>query len=315
MSLVETPAATVDAPGLALKPRREPLAVSSRFADYLELTKPRIAVMAMITVAVGFALGSTGAVDFALLGHAALGIGLVAASSSMLNQLLEQETDAQMLRTAQRPLPSGRLPSWEVAIVGIACGVFGCVQLAWNVNLLTAALALATLLLYVVLYTPLKKRTSLCTTVGAIPGALPPVLGWVAAGGGLNSGALALFAILFLWQFPHFLAIAWLYREDYEAAGLRMLPGVRPRSRIVGVMAVAYAIVLIPVSLLPTQIGLAGAGYFLSAVVLGAGYLFCAVRFLRNETVATARRLIWSSLIYLPLLLAALTWNHFELLR
>lgn len=290
-------------------------AVVSRLADYLELTKPKIAVLALVAVAVGYTLGSAGNWQFAGLLNALIGIGLVAASSSVLNQWIERTTDMRMQRTANRPLPAGRLTSVEALAFGLTCGLAGTVYLAAFVNATTAALALLTWVLYVVVYTPLKSRTSLCTAIGAVPGALPPVLGWTAAGGALDGGAFTLFAILFLWQFPHFLAIAWLYRKEYSEAGLRMLPDCNPRPRVTGMMSVAYAAALIPVSLLPEQFAMAGRLYVVVAVLLGGLYLFSALRFTKNESTKTARSLLWMSLAYLPLLLLTLTWNHLQLLQ
>ncbi len=286
-----------------------------RLLDYAELTKPRIALLVLFTVAIGYYLGSDGRWQPATLLHALIGIALVAAGSSALNQFSERDTDARMHRTANRPLPSGRLQPGEVLAFGIAAGGLGCVYLAATVNLSTVALAATTLLLYTVAYTPLKRATSLCTAVGAVAGALPPVLGWSAAGGTLGEGAFVLFGILFLWQFPHFLAIAWLYQDDYARAGLKMLPTPKPAGRVVGLMCVAYALALLPISLLPSQVGLAGHGYFLAAIVLGAGYLLCAVRFWLCESKRAARGVVYASLLYLPLLLLLLTWNHFQLLR
>ncbi|MCA9071862.1 MAG: heme o synthase, partial [Planctomycetaceae bacterium] len=286
--------------------------LGSRLSDYLELTKARIAVMVLISVSVGFALASGNSVQLPLLGHALFGIAMVAASSSALNQYLERRTDCLMPRTADRPLPSGRLLVMEVVTFGLLSGVMGVFYLACFVNWQTALLTGSTLLIYVFVYTPLKRSTSLCTAVGAIPGALPPVLGWTAAGGALNTEVLSLFGILFLWQFPHFLAIGWLYREQYHRAGLKMLPF--EHWNVTGFLAVGYALVLLPVSLLPSLCGLAGDTYFLTAVILGLGYLLCAVRFMQWECSRTARGLLWSSLLYLPVLLFALTWDHFRLL-
>ncbi len=288
---------------------------AARLADYLELTKPKIAVLALVTVTVGYTLGSGGNWQVVRLLHALFGISLVAGASSALNQFLERESDARMKRTAGRPLPAGRLAPGEVLLFGVTTGIAGALYLAAWVNSLTAFLALMTLLLYVGVYTPLKAKTSLCTAVGAIPGALPPVLGWTAAGGQLDAGAFSLFAILFLWQFPHFLAIAWLYREEYAAAGLRMLPAARPAPRVTGLMAVAYASALIPVSMLPSQFALAGDSFLTAALILGLGYMVCAVRFMKHESVRTARELLWSSLLYLPVLLIILTWDHLQLIQ
>lgn len=290
-------------------------AAMARLLDYFELTKPRIAVFALVTVAVGYTLGAAGNWQLAGLSHALVGIALVAAGSSALNQFIERSIDARMSRTADRPLPSGRLLPAEGLFFGLATGILGTLYLVVWVNTLTAVLAVVTLVLYAAVYTPLKRVTSLCTAIGAIPGALPPVLGWTAAGGRLDAAAFALFAILFLWQFPHFLAIAWLYRDEYHQAGLRMLPAKRPSARVIGLISIVYALALIPVSLLPTQVALAGDDYLLAALILGAGYLVCAVRFAVGESVRTARELLWSSLIYLPMLLLVLTWDHLQLLR
>jgi protoheme IX farnesyltransferase len=285
-----------------------------RWREFLALTKPRIAVMGLVTVTLGFMLNTTAEWSATTLGHALFGIGLVAVSCSVLNQWWERNSDRLMVRTAGRPLPSGRLLPGEVLAFGLLLGAIGLVDLIWFVNGLTALLSLATLLLYVVVYTPLKRHTSLCTTIGAIPGAMPPVLGWVAAGGELNSGTFALFATLFVWQFPHFLAIAWLYRDQYAAAGLRMLPQTRPAPRVTGWLCVGYSLALIPVSLLLKDAALAGDAFALIAVVLGMGYVGVSVRFLLTESVRTARQLVLFSLVYLPALLLALTWDHWRLL-
>lgn len=287
---------------------------STRFADYLTLTKPRIAVLALVTVTAGYFLGSQDAWRFWPLVHALFGIALVAAGSSALNQYFERETDARMDRTLNRPLPAGRMHPLEALVFGIVTGIGGSVYLAVQVNVLTAALAGATCVLYSFVYTPLKRQTSFCTAIGAIPGALPPVLGWAAAGGELDAGAFGLFAILFLWQFPHFLAIAWIYRDDYARAGLKMLPALGQAPRLTGVMAVAYALALLPLSLYPSISGLAGGAYALAALFLGVMYLFAAAGFAMAESRRTARRLLLTSLLYLPVLLLTLVWDHWRLL-
>ena len=293
--------------------------MAARLADYIELTRPRIAVLSLLTVTVGYMLAATDVWRVAPLLHALLGIAFVAVGASALNQFLERFSDARMTRTENRPLPGGRLAPAEVFLFGSFFGAAGCLYLLYFANPTTAVLAGMTLLLYVVVYTPLKRRTSLCVAIGAVPGALPPVLGWTAAGGSLDAGAFALFGILFLWQFPHFMAIAWLYRRQYFEAGLRMLPGSADSRGIAGLMAVGYALVLLPMSLLPSRLAfsesLAGERYAVAAIILGAGYLIFAIRFLWNESKASARGLLWASLIYLPLLLMALTWDHFLLLR
>ncbi|MEX0718125.1 MAG: heme o synthase [Planctomycetaceae bacterium] len=288
-------------------------ALASRFADYLELTKPRIAALALLTVMVGYTLGAADHWRLAPLLHALAGVALVAAGSSALNQFLEWRTDALMRRTASRPLPSGRIAPIEALAFGSALGIAGVAYLALRVNALTAALSAATLVLYVFAYTPAKRTTGLCTTIGAIPGAMPPVLGWAAAGGALDHGALALFGILFLWQFPHFLAIGWLYRDEYAGAGLKMLPAAGRSARIVGLLSVGYALALVPISLWPTRLALAGDWYFLAATLLGAAYAAGAVRFLVRGTQGAARGLLWISLVYLPLVLLALTADYLRL--
>jgi len=290
------------------------MAVSTRVADYLELARPRIAAMVLLTVTIGFTLGNGGEWKFADLASALVGIGLVATASGAFNQLIERRTDALMARTANRPLPAGRLQPLEVAAFGTVSAAAGLSLLYFEVNRTTAGLALLTLVLYVLAYTPLKRYSALSTAVGAIPGALPPVLGWTASGADLGWEAFSLFAVLYLWQFPHFLAIAWLYRQDYAAAGLRMLPGTFPRKGLTGLSATIYAAVLIPVSLMPGQVALAGGSYRVAAVLLGLGYLVAALRFLVNESRETARGLLYSSLIYLPVLLSVLTWDHVRLL-
>ena len=289
-------------------------ALSSRWADYLVLTKPRIAVLALLTVSAGYALGSADRWQYSPLLHAMWGIALVAAGSSALNQYFERETDRLMRRTAQRPLPAGRLTPGEVLAFGIATGAVGTVWLALFVNSTTALLSLLTLLLYAGVYTPLKRYSAFATAVGAIPGALPPVLGWTASGAALDSGAFSLFVILFLWQFPHFLAIAWIYREEYARAGLRMLPGRGETPRVVGLLAVCYALVLIPLSQYPARTGIAGDAYSVVALVLSLGYLAAAIRFSLGESLRSARWLLYTSLVYLPVLLVTLVWDHYRLL-
>ncbi len=278
--------------------------------EYIELAKPRISTMVLITVSLGFLIGATQSTNWLVLLHTLIGVSLAAAASNSLNQLIEKRTDALMPRTADRPLPSGRLSSLEVGLFGVLCGIAGITYLFANVNASAALVTLSTLLIYVGLYTPLKRVTSLCTAIGAIPGALPPVIGYVAAGQPLDLGAFSLFAIMFLWQFPHFLAIAWLYRQQYHAAGLRMLPGGIPQRGITGFMALGYALALLPLSALPYHLGMAGTTYFAIAIMLGILYLAYTVRFMLSENRENARGLLRCSLVYLPVLLIALTWNH-----
>lgn len=288
---------------------------ASRTSDYLLLARPGIALMVLVTVTVGYLLGQQGNWPTATLFHACLGITLVAAGSSAVNQWIERDSDALMRRTRVRPLPSGRLAPREVLWIGASCAITGCLYLAIMVNLLTAALAGLTFFLYAGVYTPLKRWTSLCTAIGAIPGALPPVLGWTASGQPLDLTAFALFGLLFFWQFPHFLAIAWLHREDYLSAGLRMLPGGRPLPRVTGLMATAYALGLMPISLVPAWLGIAGNLYSVTAIACGAVYIAAAMGFAHAESRTSARRVLWASLIYLPLVLAVLAGDHLRLLQ
>lgn len=289
-------------------------AFTARLADYVVLSKPRIAVMSLVVVAAGYSLGLGDDWTAAPLGISLLGIGLVAVASSALNQWLERETDAQMQRTADRPLPAGRLAAGEALWLGLVCAVVGLGILDLFVNRLTAIWSAVTLAMYVLLYTPLKRKLPLATAVGAVPGALPPVLGWLAAGRPVDFSAFALFAVLFLWQFPHFLAIAWIYREDYARAGLKMLPTRTPVPRITGTLAFAYSVVLVPISLLPALCGLGGRLYLVGALALSLWYLAASLRFAVAEDRVTARQLLRTSLVYLPALLALLVWDHYRLL-
>ena len=286
-----------------------------RLAEYVVLSKPRIGTMVLVSVAVGFTLATEQGFDIKLLAAALLGIGLSAAASSILNQWVERETDALMPRTANRPLPAGRVSESEALWLGVTLAIVSTIWLAATVNVTTAVLTLATCLMYVGVYTTLKPITSICTAIGAIPGAMPLVLGWTAAGGELSYGALVLFAILYIWQFPHFLAIAWIYQDQYRGAGLKMLPADGERPSLVGLIAVVHAMVLLPVTLWARSLGLAGDAYALTAIILGCWYLLASVRFASEPNVLTARRLLWTSLAHLPMLLAALTIDHVRLLR
>lgn len=285
-----------------------------RLVDLLELSKPKIAVMGLVTVSIGYSLGLRGSFSLAHLLYTLIGIGLVAIACSALNQVFEQHTDRLMQRTADRPLPSGRLQRYEGLLYGLACWVLGTLVLATRVNLVTAWWAAATLVMYVLVYTPLKRVSFASTSFGAVAGAMPPLLGWIAAGGRLGFEAGLLFAILFLWQFPHFIAIAWLYRREYSAAGLRMLPGVTPRRGIAGSLAVTYAMILVPASVLPGVYGLAGNTYSVCSLVLSSCYLLASLWFLVKEDNRTARVLLYVSLVYLPVLLGIMTWDHWRLL-
>lgn len=303
--------AAVSAPALSVGSMTS--VMRQRLADYAELCRPRIALMTMISVAVGFTLGSPILFESAVLFLAIAGIVQLVAASSILNQCFERHTDSRMKRTAQRPVAAGRIPVFEAVAVSAFLTCCGSLLLWKLVNPLTAVATLATLLVYVLGYTLLKNRTSLCTTVGAIPGAMPPVLGWLAAGGSLNIQALALFALFFVWQFPHFLAIGWIHRQDYRQAGLRMLPSFTDGGRRTGLIAVVYALAFVPVSLLPASVGMSGQIYWLAALVLSVTYLIYSVRFLLDRSELRARKLLYNSLLCLPLLLLALVIDFLRL--
>jgi protoheme IX farnesyltransferase len=280
----------------------ERLSARERFAAYLELTKPRITFLIVLTAAAGFALGSGGSVDYARLLTAMVGIALLSSGIATLNQYIERDLDALMRRTANRPLPSGRLLPWEALAFGVGLTASAELYLAVLVNPLTALLGLTVIAGYLFGYTPLKTRTSLSTMVGAFPGAVPPLIGWAAARGTIGLESWVLFAILFLWQFPHFLAIAWLYREDYSRAGILMLPVVEPDGRVTAQQIVVYTVLLLPVSLLPTALGISGKVYLYGAIVLGLLFLYRSVRAAFSKSRQEARRLLLASVIYLPLL-------------
>jgi protoheme IX farnesyltransferase len=280
----------------------ERLSVREKLAAYAELTKPRITFLIVLTAAAGFALASPASIDYALLGKAMIGIALLSSGIATLNQYIERDLDALMRRTADRPLPSGKLLPWEALVFGVALTVLAQVYLAVLVNPLTALLGLTVISGYLFGYTPLKTRTTLSTMVGAFPGAVPPLIGWAAARGSIGIEAWVLFAILFLWQFPHFLAIAWMYREDYGRANILMLPVVEPDGRVTAQQIVVYTVLLIPVSLLPTVLGLSGKIYLYGAIVLGLLFLYSSVRAALSKSRQEARRLLLASVIYLPLL-------------
>jgi heme o synthase len=284
-------------------------ALGSRAAAYLSLTKPRLVLMVLVTVAVGYLLGARGAARPTTLALTLLGTALVAGGAGALNQWLERDRDAVMRRTAGRALPAGRLTGGQAVSFGLALGFVGTALLVVGANSLAAGVALITFLLYVFVYTPLKPLTTLNTVVGAVPGALPPLIGWGAATGRLGIEAWSLFLIVFLWQFPHFLAIAWIYRDDYRRAGFRMLSAGDDRGRMTGAQAVSYALALIPAGLLPATTGLAGPLYFVGALVLGLVYLGAAARFWRDACDLGARRLLRTSFVYLPAILLLLLLN------
>jgi heme o synthase len=284
-------------------------AIGGRMSAYLSLTKPRLVLMVLVTVAVGYLLGARGGAHPTTLAITLLGTALVAGGAGALNQWIERDRDAMMRRTAGRALPGGRLSNAEALSFGVVLGLAGTLLLALGANYLSASVALVTFLLYVFVYTPLKPLTTLNTVIGAVPGALPPLIGWGAATGRLGIEAWSLFLIVFLWQFPHFLAIAWIYRDDYRRAGFRMLTAWDDRGRMTGCQAVSYALALIPAGLLPATIGLAGPLYFRGALVLGLVYLVAAARFWRDASDLGARRLLRTSFVYLPAVLLLLLLN------
>jgi protoheme IX farnesyltransferase len=289
--------------------------IISRAADYVALTKPRIAVLVLFTVAAGAIFAAGRATDPVVVINAIIGTALVAGGASALNQLIEKDSDARMRRTANRPLPSGRLQPLEVLLFGSALALIGLLYLLLTLNKPAAAMVAAvTFACYVGVYTPLKARTPLNTLVGAVPGALPPVIGWAAVRGRVDEEAIALFLILFLWQVPHFLAIAWIYRDEYARAGLCMLPGLDPDGGQTSRHMVTWCLTLIPASLGPVILRAAGPVYFAGAVALGIGFLVPAIAFRRARSHTRARRVLRASLLYLPglfallLLDAALPW-------
>lgn len=295
-------------PGIAESPT-DPLSLRERVAAYSELTKPRITFLIVLTAAAGFALATKGRIDYLRMVSAMIGIGLLSSGIATLNQYMERDLDALMRRTADRPLPSGKVSPWEALVFGTGLTVLAELYLAVLINPLTALLGLTVIAGYLFAYTPLKTKTSLSTLVGAFPGAVPPLIGWTAARGELSIEAWVLFAILFLWQFPHFLAIAWMYREDYARAGILMLPVVEPDGKITGQQIVIYTLMLLPVSLLPTVLGVSGKAYFVGAIILGLVFLYSSVRAAFSQSRQEARRLLLASVIYLPILFILMVVN------
>ena len=283
---------------------------SAALADYIELTKPRLNLLVVVTSAVGFYLGSNGAIDAWSMVTVSIGTALVASGAAVLNQVYERDTDALMNRTRLRPLPAGRVTPTDASVFGVALAVLGTALLAVETNLVAAMIALATLAIYLAIYTPLKRRTPGATLIGAVPGALPPLIGWTAAHGTASAGGWTLFAIVFLWQIPHFMAIAWMYRDDYSRARFPMLPVIEPDGRRTGRQAALYAAALLPASLTPALAGVSGATYLVVATMLGAALLFLAARFALRRSDASARALFFGSITYLPLLWAAMMFDH-----
>ena len=284
--------------------------VLRRFADFFELAKPRIVLMVLVTAFVGFYVGSEKIPDYLRLLQMLFGTALAAGGTLALNQFVERDTDAMMQRTRRRPLPDGRVQPREALWFGALITMAGLVYLALAVNLQSAWVTALITLSYLLLYTPMKRKSSLCMLVGAVPGALPPVIGWVAARGDFKVDAWVLFAIMFLWQVPHTLAIARLYREDFAKAGIQFLPVIDPEGASTNRQIISHCAALLAVSLLPTLLGLAGAVYFTVAFVLGVGFLASGISLAMESTPSGARRLLFASLIYLPVLLLVMALDR-----
>jgi protoheme IX farnesyltransferase len=274
--------------------------------DYIELTKPRITWLILMSTGIGYFFGLPSHawrdINWLLLLHTILGTGLIASGTAALNQWYERAADRKMHRTADRPLPSGRLSAGRALVFGIVLSMAGFVELWLGVNLLSGLIGAFTLASYLFLYTPMKQRTWWSTTVGAIPGAMPPMIGYAAAAGAITRESWVLFAILFLWQFPHFYSIAWMYKEDYARAGIQMLPVVDPDCRSTARQIVLYGIALIPVSLVPGMLGMTGRIYFVGALILGLVYLYSGVRVALERSLVRARAVLLTSVLYLPLI-------------
>ena len=306
---------TLNLPSIFVKTLAEPLSEATATADKArsgvlsELFKARLTSLVLLTTLVGFYLGQRGGMNWLLLINTLLGTGLLACGAAALNQYLERDFDALMDRTADRPLPAGLIQPQTVVVLGGVLSVAGLLWLAFGANLLTAVLGAVTLISYLFIYTPLKRKTTLNTAIGAIPGALPPLMGWTAARGDLSIEGWALFAILFFWQLPHFLAIAWMYREDYAKGGFVMLPLVDRDGTRTGRSAVSHTLGLLPVSLSPFVFQMSGALYLAGALLLGLVFLWFAGRFAKQMDRLSARRLFFASILYLPLLLGLMVFD------
>jgi heme o synthase len=291
-------------------PRAMATATRSRTSDFVTLTKPRLNLLVVATTAGGYYLGAGPGANAIGLAHVTLATALVAGGSAAFNQVMERKVDALMDRTRRRPVAEGRLSPRDALVFAAALSLAGLLWLALATTLLASIVALVTLLTYVVLYTPLKLRTTFATVVGAIPGALPPMIGWAAATDTLSREAWVLFAIIFLWQMPHFLAIAWLFKDDYARAGFRMLPVLEPDGRSTGYQVAAYASALLPVSMVPSLMGLTGPAYFAVSLILGVAFLVVSLRFAVSRTRRDARVLFFTSIAYLPLVWLAMVLDR-----
>jgi heme o synthase len=279
---------------------------TSRGADFIALVKPRLNLLVVASSAAGYYLGAPTPLDPGAMAVAVAGTALVAGGAAALNQVYERDTDALMRRTRLRPLPDGRIAPRDAAAFGAALSIGGLLLLATRANVTAAMLAFATILVYLNVYTPMKRKSPVATLVGAVPGALPPLIGWAASHGRVSIGGLTLFAIVFLWQIPHFMAIAWLYRDDYGKAGFPMLPVIDPEGRRASRQGLVYALALVPVSLAPAFVGVAGTAYLALAAVLGVALVWLAVQFAAARDDRTARALFFGSITYLPLLWLAM---------
>jgi heme o synthase len=275
---------------------------NDRVKDYIELTKPRITWLILMSTGIGYYFGHRGPWLLWPIIHALIGTGLIASGTAALNQWYERDADRYMRRTQHRPLPSGRLKPNQALLFGLALALVGGLELGFGVNWLSAAIGISTLAMYLFLYTPLKQKTWLSTTVGAFPGAMPPLIGYAAAADHLTAEAWVLYAILFLWQFPHFYAIAWMYREDYSRAGIKMLPVVEPDGESTARQILFFSVLLIPISLLPKWLGMAGGIYTAGAIGLGLLFLYAGIRVSLDRTRVRARKVLLASVVYLPLL-------------
>lgn len=277
--------------------------------DYLELTKPRITWLILMSTAVGYYFGHRGGWDLWSILHTIVGTGLIASGTAALNQWYERAADLKMKRTQDRPIPSGRIAPQNALWFGIAVAILGSLELGFAVNWLSSVLGLFTMAAYLFAYTPLKQKSWWSTTVGAVPGAMPPLIGFAAASGTLTAEAWALYAILFFWQFPHFYAIAWMYRDDYSRAGIQMLPVVEPDGESTARQILLFSIILIPISIIPKWLGMAGSVYLVGALVLGFLFLYSGVRVSLDRTRPKARTVLLASVIYLPVLYGLMLLN------
>lgn len=283
-----------------------PAVTPRRAADWIVMAKPRITLMVVMTAAVGYAVAAGGIADAATFLHLLAGTAFSAAGAGVLNMLMEREADGKMQRTRNRPLPAGRVAPGEALAVGTLLSAGGVAWLALGCDLLTAGISAFTILSYLFAYTTTKPHTSLCTVIGAVPGALPPVMGWTAARGSIDGGAVALFLVLFFWQLPHFLALAWIHREDYARAGYPMLPVTDPDGASTGRQVILQTAALVVASVVPFGMGIGGLPYLAAALLLGAGFLAAAIPFGLRRTTEGARRVFVASIVYLPLLMGAM---------